>query len=45
MTTPDDHHGCPRNAVATLTVTQVQRFEPDTALFEAPAGYKRAGTQ
>lgn len=38
-------HNDPRRATATLTVTKVQRFEPDSALFEIPAGYKHAGTQ
>lgn len=36
-------HSDPRTASVTLTVGQVVRTEPDSALFEIPAGYRRAG--
>ena len=35
-------HNDPRTGSATLTVTQVERTEPDRAMFEIPANYKRA---
>jgi hypothetical protein len=36
-------HNDPRTGSATLTVTQVERTEPDRAMFEIPSNYKRAG--
>ena len=36
-------HSDPRTGSATLTVTQVERTEPDRAMFEIPSNYKRAG--
>jgi hypothetical protein len=36
-------HNDPRTGSATLTVTQVERSEPDGAMFAIPANYKRAG--
>lgn len=38
-------HSDPRKGSVTLSVGQVQRTEPDAAIFDIPAGYKRAGTQ
>jgi len=35
-------HNDPRTGSATLTVTQVERTEPDRAMFEIPANYERA---
>jgi hypothetical protein len=36
-------HNDPRTGSAILTVAQVQRTEPDAAMFEIPSNYKRAG--
>jgi len=36
-------HNDPRTGSVTLTVAQVQRTEPDRAMFEIPPNYKRAG--
>jgi hypothetical protein len=38
-------HGDPRTGSVTMSVADVQRTEPDRAVFEIPAGYKRAGSQ
>ncbi len=37
-------HSEPRKVTSTVTVTQVTRAEPDAALFEIPAGYRRNDT-
>jgi hypothetical protein len=36
-------HNDPRTGSVTMTVTQITRTEPDSAIFEVPAGYKRIG--
>lgn len=36
------NHIDPRTGTVTMTVTQISRTEPDSALFEIPEGYKRA---
>ena len=36
-------HNDPRTGAVTLTVAQVERSEPDQAMFEIPSNYKRAG--
>jgi hypothetical protein len=33
-------HNDPRTGVQIVTITQVNRSEPDPALFQVPAGYK-----
>jgi hypothetical protein len=38
-------HNDPRTGGVTMTVGQVQRTEPDPAIFEIPAGFKPAGTR
>lgn len=38
-------HNDPRRGAVTLIVSQVQRTEPDAAIFEIPAGYKPAGAR
>ncbi len=36
-------HSDPRTGSVVMTVADIQRAEPDRALFEIPAGYRRAG--
>lgn len=38
-------HNDPRTGAVTMTVGQVQRTEPDPAIFEIPAGYRLAGAR
>ena len=37
-------HSDPRTGTVTITVAQITRSEPDSALFEIPRGYRRVGT-
>lgn len=38
-------HSDPRTGTVTMSVGQMQRTDPDPAIFEIPAGFKRAGTR
>ena len=38
-------HGDPRTGTATMTITQIQRAEPDPGLLQIPEGYKPFGTR
>jgi hypothetical protein len=38
-------HNDPRSGAVIMTVGQVQRTEPDPAIFDIPAGYRLAGTR